>query len=197
MSESLLLAIEAGECAEEGIEDGEGGVFTCATGRGGANSRVVVFGEESTEEVVEKYADVVVVGVTRERFDWLTGNDWTLVEIVGLVGLVETGLVMAAGGDAGALPTPRSRLALFALLGLGLLLPIPIGLAQPLLLPARSMFTGASTATNSPLASSPSTGNVARISAALSRTDGTEDSMVDVVVARGIRCGSFASAGDR
>lgn len=79
--------------------------------------------------------------------------------------------------------------------GLGLrLLKLPMGLAKPLLVlrariesNAGLVEAGATTATWSTV--SPVSSSVARMEAALSRTDGTECSSCSVPLALGIRCG--------
>jgi hypothetical protein len=83
-------------------------------------------------------------------------------------------------------PVPSNKLLRFAALGLGLglllLLRPLMGLAKPLLLPetgATTAICDASSSTDDVLA--------VRISAALSRTEGTERSSCSEVFARGIR----------
>lgn len=83
--------------------------------------------------------------------------------------------------------------------GLGLrLLKLPMGLANPLLVPRARMESnaglvdaGATTATWS--TDSPESSRVARMEAALSRTDGTECSSCSVPLALGMRCGFWCA----
>jgi hypothetical protein len=91
------------------------------------------------------------------------------------------------GKDKGTLV--RTMLFLLATLvdGLGLL-ELPMGLAKPLLLPARPLALGVITAMLLTSSLDEADGEV-RIAAALSRTDGTLSSNCSVVLARGIRCG--------
>lgn len=141
MKESRLV----GTC----VGDGGCEIEIPAIGKVGAYSLVVVVGDPSTDELVEKYADV---GVTID------------------------------GGD----PTLHCRLSnrLF-LSGEGLRDRSRTGLAQPLPIARLALTAGASTATPSAFPSD----IFARISAAESSTEGTDDSSVSVVLERGIRCG--------
>jgi hypothetical protein len=131
------------------------------------------------------------VGVTRFGGSELTccwGEEVNAVWTTGLGGeeLTSFGAKNGGGKDKGTLV--RTILFLFATLveGLGLL-ELPMGLAKPLLLPARPL-AGVITAMLLTSSLDEADGEV-RMAAALSRTDGTLSSSCSVVLERGIRCG--------